>query len=512
MKKKLYFIVVLFLLKLNIFSQSPNWQVNENQFQYTMTTVAFLNINGTTLSSTEDKVAAFVDGELRGSANLIYVSSTDRYLAYLVIFSNSTNETINFKIYNSNTDEIIDLSKTLNFAINQHYGNVFQAYSLASPVLSNESKIIDYNFEGTTINKSINSNKITIESNVFVADNIKNLNSNFVLSDGAKLFENTNQIVSGDNLLDYSSIKTLNVLSEDESVYEEWTIEIINVDKDNDGAFSDIDCDDNEPLAFPGNAEILNDGIDNDCDPSTLDIIVKKTITITADSKTKVYGDDDPELTYSITTGDLESGDVLAGSLTRAPGEDAGEYAITSTLSNDNYDITFVSNNLSITKKPITITADSKTKVYGDDDPELTYTITQGVIINNDSFSGSLIREEGEAIGLYTILQGTLSLGINYEITFIESNLEITSSLGVDAISLQSKIKIYPIPTNEYINIETPKTLQLNKIEIYNVLGKIVFLQKKNTSRLSLSALNKGMYLVKISTDLGFVIRKIIIK
>ena len=38
------------------------------------------------------------------------------------------------------------------------------------------------------------------------------------------------------------------------------------MDKDNDGAFSDIDCDDNEPLAFPGNAEILNDGIDNDCD------------------------------------------------------------------------------------------------------------------------------------------------------------------------------------------------------------------------------------------------------
>ena len=271
MKRKLIFIVVLFLLKLNLFSQSPNWQVNENQFQYTMTTVAFLNINGTTLSSTEDKVAAFVDGELRGTTNLIYVSSTDRYLAYLVIFSNSTNETVNFKIYNSNTDEIIDLPKTLNFAINQHYGNVFQAYSLASPVLSKEAKILDYNFEGTNINKELSTNKITIESNVFVADNIGNLNSNFVISDGAKLFEDTNQIVSGNNSLDYSSIKTLNVLSEDESIFEEWIIEIINVDKDNDGAFSDTDCDDNEPLAYPGNTEVLNDGIDNDCDPNTLD-------------------------------------------------------------------------------------------------------------------------------------------------------------------------------------------------------------------------------------------------
>jgi hypothetical protein len=271
MKRKLFYAAVLFLLKLNIYSQSPSWQVNESQFQYTMTTVAFLNINGTTLSSTEDKVAAFVDEELRGSVNLTYVASTNRYLAYLVIFSNSTNETINFKIYNSTSDAILDVPKTLNFAINQHYGNVFQAYSLASPVLSNEAKIIDYNFEKTTIKKDISTKKITIESNVFVADNIKNLNSNFVLSDGAKLFESTNQIFSGNNSLDYSSIKTLNVLSEDESVFEEWSIEIINVDKDNDGVFSDTDCDDNEPLAYPGNTEILNDGIDNDCDPNTLD-------------------------------------------------------------------------------------------------------------------------------------------------------------------------------------------------------------------------------------------------
>ena len=271
MKRKLFFTAVLFFLKLNIYSQSPNWQVNESQFQYTMTVVAFLNIDGTTLSNINDKVGAFVDNELRGTTNLIYVASTNRYLAYLVIFSNSTNETVNFKVYNSNTNKIIDLPKTLNFAINQHYGNVFQAYSLASPVLSNESKIIDYNFEGTTINKNINTKKVTIESNIYVANNINTLNSNFVLSEGAKLFENTNQIVSGNNSLDFSTIKKFNILSEDESVFEEWTVEIINVDKDGDGAFSDIDCDDNESLAYPGNTEILNDGIDNDCDPNTLD-------------------------------------------------------------------------------------------------------------------------------------------------------------------------------------------------------------------------------------------------
>lgn len=272
MKRKLFYVtILLFFVKLNIYCQSPDWQVNESQFQYTMTIVAFLNVDGTTLSDTNDKVAAFVDGELRGATNLIYVASNNRYLAYLVIFSNNSNETVNFKIYNSLTDKTIDVPKTLNFVINKHQGNVFQAFSLASPLLNNESKILDFNFEETTINKGFNDKKITIDSNIFVTNNINNLNASFTLSPGSKLYENTNQIISGKNSLDFSDSKKVNVLSEDESVFEEWTIDIINVDRDGDGALSNIDCDDNEPLAYPGNTEILNDGIDNDCDLNTSD-------------------------------------------------------------------------------------------------------------------------------------------------------------------------------------------------------------------------------------------------
>lgn len=73
------------------------------------------------------------------------------------------------------------------------------------------------------------------------------------------------------NSLDFTNPKLLKVLSADESVFQEWIIEIIVVDADNDGVNSDTDCDDSEPLAYPGNTEILYDGIDNDCDPSTLD-------------------------------------------------------------------------------------------------------------------------------------------------------------------------------------------------------------------------------------------------
>ena len=51
--------------------------------------------------------------------------------------------------------------------------------------------------------------------------------------------------------------------------------------------------------------------------------ITHRPITVAADTKTKVYGDADPSLTYHVATGSLVSGDSFTGSLTRAPGSKA---------------------------------------------------------------------------------------------------------------------------------------------------------------------------------------------
>src|SRR5437764_5160765 len=120
--------------------------------------------------------------------------------------------------------------------------------------------------------------------------------------------------------------------------------------------------------------------------------ITKRAIDITADAKTKTYGDADPALTYQITNGTLAFSDAFTGSLTRDAGEDVGSYAIkqgTVALSS-NYDITYVGANLTITKRAVEITADAKTKTYGDADPALTYQITSGTLAFTDNFSGSL--------------------------------------------------------------------------------------------------------------------------
>ena len=55
-----------------------------------------------------------------------------------------------------------------------------------------------------------------------------------------------------------------------------------------------------------------------------------------------------------------------------------------------NYDLAFVGADLTITKRPVTIAADAKSKVYGNHDPALTYQVTSGSLAFSDEFAGSL--------------------------------------------------------------------------------------------------------------------------
>jgi hypothetical protein len=225
MKRRTIELLVCFLVGMVSYGQAPNWSVNENNFEYTMSFVAFVNINGNNLSSTNDMVGAFSNGELRGVTNLIYVANKDRYYAYLTIFSNANTETISFKVYNSISDEIVDIDKTIPFEISTHYGNLFQAYSFANPALNDEAEIISFEFENVGIG-----NRAVSEFNmVLYIDNGQNfeaLNAVFELSSGAQLFKGGVAVQSGSNALDFSNPLQFQVLSEDESKLEEWTVSV----------------------------------------------------------------------------------------------------------------------------------------------------------------------------------------------------------------------------------------------------------------------------------------------
>ncbi|MCX4160047.1 MULTISPECIES: MBG domain-containing protein [Paraburkholderia] len=154
--------------------------------------------------------------------------------------------------------------------------------------------------------------------------------------------------------------------------------------------------------------------------------ITPRPITLTGDQLSKVYGNTDPNLTYQVTTGNLVGADTLSGTVTRQAGENVGNYLVSQgTLANSNYAITFVNGQLQITPRPITLTGDQLSKVYGNTDPNLTYQITGGNLVGTDALSGAVTRQAGENVGNYLVTQGTLA-NSNYAITFVNGGLQIT--------------------------------------------------------------------------------------
>jgi hypothetical protein len=167
--------------------------------------------------------------------------------------------------------------------------------------------------------------------------------------------------------------------------------------------------------------------------------ITPKTLSVTADAKSKIYDSVDPTLTY--TEIGLKSGDRITGLLDRAAGENVGTFAIEqgSVTAGGNYTISFTSADLTITTKTLTITADAQTKVYDSVDPALTY--TQVGLKLGDSITGDLVRVTGENVGTFAINQGTVVASSNYAISFVSANLTITTKTLT--ITADAKSKIY---------------------------------------------------------------------
>lgn len=223
MKNYIYITIVLLFMDTVTFGQSPNWSVNENDFQYTMSFLGFVSVDGFRLNNAEDKIAAFVNGECRGVTNLVYEESQDEYYAYLIIFSNTNEETVNFKIYDSTNNLVKNIEKTMVFEINEHYGNLFQAYSFGSPALNTAAEITEFGFKDVSHNDYVlENNQITIYLDNSI--DVSALNALFNLSVGAKLFIGTTEQVSGENTLDFTNPVKFQVRSEDQSVLKEWTV------------------------------------------------------------------------------------------------------------------------------------------------------------------------------------------------------------------------------------------------------------------------------------------------
>ena len=128
-------------------------------------------------------------------------------------------------------------------------------------------------------------------------------------------------------------------------------------------------------------------------------------------------------------------------SITSLPANPGSPYTMTYAYAAQDFFLAASDNSttLTINARPITVTADAKSKVFGAVDPALTYQITGGSLAFQDAFSGTLSRATGENVGSYAIYQNTLTAGSNYNLTYVGANLTIsqasTSTVVVSSVN-----------------------------------------------------------------------------
>lgn len=181
-------------------------------------------------------------------------------------------------------------------------------------------------------------------------------------------------------------------------------------------------------------------------------------LTLTLTNTTKVYGDANPTLpAYTLTSGAFNAGDTISAmdwgsAATQFKAQGTYAYSTANLLSPtfscavagcaSVYSLTFV-NGLTITPRPITITADAKSMAYGGVAPALTYQLTSGNLVSTDTLSGALTRTAGTHAGTYPIAIGTLAASSNYAVTYAPANFVINPAVLTVSMTNTGVTKTY---------------------------------------------------------------------
>ncbi|MCK5168292.1 MAG: T9SS type A sorting domain-containing protein, partial [Bacteroidales bacterium] len=142
-------------------------------------------------------------------------------------------------------------------------------------------------------------------------------------------------------------------------------------------------------------------------------------------------------------------------------------------------------------------------------------------IILNDAYSKSITDFElGEnvfSIEYNTTRSQVISIigyisGVGYESA--EEDIYLTY-VGISDLFKVNSLKVYPNPTNGYVNVELPENFNENyTIDVYSLSGAKVFSTRinKSDSRFNLENLKDGLYIIKLEHDGEIYSQKIQIK
>lgn len=167
--------------------------------------------------------------------------------------------------------------------------------------------------------------------------------------------------------------------------------------------------------------------------------IEKRVITVKAKSGTATYdGKDHTVSGFEATTFEVNGNKyTVTGLSATVTGKDAGNYtnevtgtAVVKDAAGNNVTKQFTvkteNGSLDIAPKSVTVTAENKTKVFGEADPELTATVAGTV--GKDKVKYTVAREAGEDVGHYSVIPTGEEIQGNYKVTYKNGDFEITKA------------------------------------------------------------------------------------
>lgn len=78
--------------------------------------------------------------------------------------------------------------------------------------------------------------------------------------------------------------------------------------------------------------------------------------------------------------------------------------------------------------------------------------------------------------------------------------------------SVSSFFSVYPNPTNDFLTLDKVNEINIDKIEVIDMSGRIVMTSFKNANRstIDLTSLNAGIYILKVESNIGTLTQKIV--
>ncbi|MEO9853177.1 MAG: LamG-like jellyroll fold domain-containing protein [Reichenbachiella sp.] len=121
-------------VNIRVMEAAPEWTINPEDFQLTMNIFGNPIIENVSSTDEFDRVAAFVNGEIRGVANVQYIEELDDYQIFLNVYSNEVSgETIEFQIWDASTGKVhVKVTPQLAFEPNGIVGNALNPQDIVA--------------------------------------------------------------------------------------------------------------------------------------------------------------------------------------------------------------------------------------------------------------------------------------------------------------------------------------------------------------------------------------------